>query len=82
MEETGLHASANVPTYVTTDRGSNILSAINNASELRSIPCHAHITHRAVLSAIDTVAMKQSVAKVVKMASSFSKSVPRSSAFS
>lgn len=73
--------SDNLPCFITTDRGSNIRSAIASTPALRGIPCLSHVLHRAVLEAIDLTDGDSPVRKVIAMSAAFNKSIPRATAF-
>ena len=81
MTEAALYADKGVPSSITSDRCSNLLSAVNQAPEMSGISCFDQIMHRVSLATMDAISSKSSICKIVKMAASFNKSVPRASAF-
>lgn len=52
--------------YVTTDRGTNIMAAVNMMDQtLIHLPCFSHVGHRAVLEAINSASEWSSLVQVV-----------------
>ena len=63
--------------FLTSDRGSNIQSAINKSEgTILGVPCLSHVYHHAAIAAMDEFKESADIGKNLKVASLFHKSVP------
>ena len=82
MDEIGLTMTKDMPIFLTSDRGSNIVSAVNlSEGKIIHIPCLSHCLHRAVLDGMKRCRALDGLKKCVKLATHFKQSVPATSSF-
>ena len=78
LKESGIREEEEFPTYITSDRGSNIQAAVKlSQGALIGVPCFSHVMHRACMASMINISTGTAINKVIRLAASFHRSVPR-----